>query len=33
MLVRPRQKLLVERSLGALSTRDNTLGVAPTGAG
>jgi len=33
MLLRPRQKLFVERSLAALSTRDNTLGVAPTGAG
>ncbi|UXU74204.1 MULTISPECIES: DEAD/DEAH box helicase [unclassified Paracoccus (in: a-proteobacteria)] len=33
MLLRPRQKLFVERSLAALSARDNTLGVAPTGAG
>ena len=33
MLLRPRQRLFVERSLAALSTRDNTLGVAPTGAG
>jgi DNA repair protein RadD len=33
MLLRPRQKLFVERSLAALSTRANTLGVAPTGAG
>ncbi|MCT4332830.1 DEAD/DEAH box helicase [Paracoccus sp. YLB-12] len=33
MLLRPRQKLFVERSLAALSTRGNTLGVAPTGAG
>src|SRR5690606_532761 len=33
MLLRPRQKLLVERSLSALNTHTNTLGVAPTGAG
>lgn len=33
MLLRPRQKLFVERSIAALSTRANTLGVAPTGAG
>ena len=31
MLLRPRQKLFVERSLAALSTHRNTLGVAPTG--
>ena len=33
MRLRPRQKLFVERSLSALGTRDNTLGIAPTGAG
>jgi DNA repair protein RadD len=33
MILRPRQKLFVERSLVALRTHDNTLGVAPTGAG
>ncbi len=33
MLLRPRQKLFVERSLAALSTHRNTLGVAPTAAG
>ncbi|MFN5589739.1 MAG: DEAD/DEAH box helicase, partial [Holosporales bacterium] len=33
MILRPRQKLFVERSLAALSTHGNTLGVAPTGAG
>lgn len=33
MLLRPRQKLFVERSLSALNTHTNTLGVAPTGAG
>ena len=33
MRLRPRQKLFVERSLSALDTRDNTLGIAPTGAG
>ncbi|MCH4540456.1 DEAD/DEAH box helicase [Ochrobactrum sp. A-1] len=33
MLLRPRQKLFVERSLSALDTHANTLGVAPTGAG
>ena len=32
-LRRPRQKLSVERSLAALATRSNTLGIAPTGAG
>ncbi|NBS03046.1 MAG: DEAD/DEAH box helicase, partial [Rhizobiales bacterium] len=33
MLLRPRQKLFVERSLAALSTHRNTLGVAPTASG
>jgi len=33
MRLRPRQKLFVARSLSALGTRDNTLGIAPTGAG
>lgn len=33
MLLRPRQKLFVERSLSALAEHGNTLGVAPTGAG
>lgn len=33
MLLRPRQKLFVERSLRALDEHGNTLGVAPTGAG
>ena len=33
MRLRPRQKLFVERSLAALATRTNTLGIAPTGAG
>jgi len=33
MRLRPRQKLFVERSLSALDTRNNTLGIAPTGAG
>ena len=33
MRLRPRQKLFVERSLAALGTRANTLGIAPTGAG
>lgn len=33
MLLRPRQKLFVERSLAALDEHRNTLGVAPTGAG
>jgi len=33
MLLRPRQKLFVERSVAALDTHSNTLGVAPTGAG
>ena len=33
MMLRPRQKLFVERSLAALDTYGNTLGVAPTAAG
>lgn len=33
MRLRPRQKLFVARSLSALDIRDNTLGIAPTGAG
>src|SRR6056297_90533 len=33
MLLRPRQKQFVERSLSALETHGNALGVAPTGAG
>ena len=33
MLLRPRQKLFVERSVAALDAHANTLGVAPTGAG
>ena len=33
MRLRPRQKTFVERSVAALATRGNTLGVAPTGAG
>ncbi len=33
MMLRPRQKLFVERSLKALDEHGNTLGVAPTGAG
>ena len=33
MMLRPRQKLFVERSLAALGTRSNTLGIAPTAAG
>ncbi|MGE3158598.1 MAG: DEAD/DEAH box helicase [Xanthobacteraceae bacterium] len=33
MLLRPRQKLFVERSVAALDTHGNALGVAPTGAG
>ena len=31
MRLRPRQKLFVERSLAALDSHDNTLGIAPTG--
>ena len=33
MRLRPRQKSFVERSVAALASRGNTLGVAPTGAG
>ena len=33
MLLRPRQKIFVERSVAALDKHGNTLGVAPTGAG
>jgi superfamily II DNA or RNA helicase len=33
MLLRPRQKLFVERSLAALDTHRNTLGVSPTASG
>jgi DNA repair protein RadD len=33
MMLRPRQKLFVERSLSALGTRSNTLGIGPTGCG
>ena len=33
MILRPRQKLFVERSLSALGTYNNTLGIAPTAAG
>ena len=33
MILRPRQKILVERSLAALKEHGNTLAVAPTGAG
>ena len=33
MILRPRQKVFVERCLSALEKHDNTLGVAPTGAG
>ena len=33
MLLRPRQKTFVERSVNALDEHGNTLGVAPTGAG
>jgi len=33
MRLRPRQKTFVERSLAALSSHGNTLGIAPTGAG
>ena len=33
MRLRPRQKTFVERSVSALASRGNTLGVAPTGAG
>ena len=33
MLLRPRQKTFVERTIDALDEHGNTLGVAPTGAG
>ena len=33
MILRPRQKLFVERSLSALGIHNNTLGIAPTAAG
>ena len=33
MLLRPRQREFVERSLAALEMHGNALGVAPTGAG
>jgi DNA repair protein RadD len=33
MMLRPRQKLFVERSLAALDTHNNTLGIGPTGCG
>ncbi|MBF0563515.1 MAG: DEAD/DEAH box helicase family protein, partial [Alphaproteobacteria bacterium] len=33
MLLRPRQRLFVERSVRALGEFGNSLGVAPTGAG
>ena len=33
MMLRPRQKLFVERSLAALDKHGNTLGIAPTGGG
>ncbi len=33
MLLRPRQKLFVERSLAALDSHRNPLGVAPPAAG
>lgn len=33
MILRPRQRTFVERCLSALEKHDNTLGVAPTGAG
>ena len=33
MMLRPRQKLFVERSLAALDIHGNTLGVAPTATG
>ena len=33
MILRPRQKMFVERSIKALNEHGNTLGVAPTGAG
>ena len=33
MLLRPRQNEFLNRTLEALSKNDNTLGIAPTGAG
>ena len=33
MMLRPRQSLLVQRTLAALAQHGNTLAVAPTGAG
>jgi DNA repair protein RadD len=33
MMLRPRQSLLVERTLAALDEHGNTLAVAPTGSG
>ena len=33
MMLRPRQALLVERSLAALAQHGNTLSVGPTGSG
>ena len=33
MLLRPRQKAFLDRTFDALSENDNTLGIAPTGAG
>ena len=33
MILRPRQSLLIERTLGALARHGNTLAVAPTGSG
>lgn len=33
MILRPRQKVFVDRVCGALKARRNTLGIAPTGAG
>ena len=33
MILRPRQKVFVERAVRALGEHGNTLGVAPTGAG
>ena len=33
MLLRPRQQDFLDRTLDALSQNDNTLGIAPTGAG
>ena len=33
MLLRPRQREFIDRTLGKLSKNDNTLGIAPTGTG